>query len=152
LSSSLADLRFGLTLPFFIPPAYLEGLSFTLQSSDVRSALLCGRYSGVVVVFPFRFFNQNPIASLLLFLFAFTALVLWRWFPRSRVAPSSADPRCPNIYDLSPLLILGGVYGLVCLASHLNIGRRHVLPTYPVLFALAGANVLWLTVKNLSSR
>ena len=133
-----------------LPPAYLEGLSLTLQASDLRSAFLCGRYSeeGWWWFFPFAFLIKTPIASLLSFLFSFAALLLWRWFPHSWVAPTSADSRCPHIYDLSPLLILGGVYGLVCLASHLNIGLRHVMPIYPVLFVLAGANVFWLTTKK----
>jgi hypothetical protein len=42
------------------------------------------------------------------------------------------------------LLILGGVYSVVCLSSSLNIGHRHMMPIYPVLFVLAGANVFWL--------
>src|SRR5208283_1729291 len=83
-------------------------------------------------------------ASLLLFLFSFVALVLWKWFPYIWLAPKSADRRCPHLYDLSPLLILGGVYGLACLASHLDIGLRYLIPIYPVFFVLGGANVFWL--------
>ena len=133
-----------------LPPAYLEGLSLTLQASDFRSAFLCGGYSeeGWWWFFPFAFLIKTSIASLLLFLFSFVALVLWRWFPHGWVVPKPAAPHCPNIYDLSPLLLLGGVYGLVCLTSHLNIGLRHIMPIYPVLFVLAGANVFWLTAKK----
>ena len=59
-----------------LPPAYLEGLSFILQTSDFRSAFLCGRYSveGWWWFFPFAFLIKTPIASLLLFLFSFLAL------------------------------------------------------------------------------
>jgi hypothetical protein len=129
-----------------LPPAYLEGLSFTLQTSEVRWAFLCGRCSdeGWWWFFPFAFLIKTPIASLFLFLSSFAALTLWRWFPRGWMASKSEAPRCPSLYDLSPLLILGGVYGLACLSSDLDIGLRHMMPIYPVFFVLAGANVFWL--------
>jgi hypothetical protein len=91
---------------------------------------------------------KTPVASLLLFLSSFVAGILWRWFPHGWAHPRLADARCPNLYDLCPLLILGGVYGLVGLTSHLNIGLRHILPCYPVLFVLAGANAFWITAKK----
>jgi hypothetical protein len=133
-----------------LPPAYLEGLSYILQAYDAWSAFLCGRYSvqGWWWFFPFAFLIKTPIASLLLFLFAFMALVLWRWLPHGWQAPKSADPRCPSLYDLSPLLILGGVYGVACLTSHLDIGLRYMMPIYPVFFVLAGANVFWLMAEK----
>jgi hypothetical protein len=132
-----------------LPPAYLEGLSFTLESSDFRNAFLCGRCSvkGWWWFFPFAFLIKTPIGSLLLFLFSFVALVLWRWVPRHWMGSKSADSCCPKLYDLSPLLILGGTYGFACLTSHLNIGLRHMLPIYPVFFVLAGANVFWLLAE-----
>jgi hypothetical protein len=133
-----------------LPSAYLDGLSYTLQSSTFRSAFLCGRYSveGWWWFFPFAFLIKTPIGSLLLFLFSFIALVLWKWFPHRWISPQSAHPRCPKLYELSPLLILGGVYGFACLTSHLNIGLRHMLPIYPVFFVLAGANFFWLQAKK----
>ena len=39
---------------------------------------------------------------------------------------------------LLPLAVLFTVYWATSLASHLNIGHRHILPTYPVLFIAAG--------------
>ncbi len=87
---------------------------------------------------------KTPVGTLLLFLLSFVALTVWKWFPRSRTAPRVEAGPCPGLYDLSPLLILGGVYGWICLTSHLDIGLRHILVLYPVLFILAGANVFWL--------
>jgi hypothetical protein len=129
-----------------LPPAYLEGLSYILRISEFRRAFLCGMSSveGWWWFYPFAFFVKTPIASLILFLFSFVALTVWRWFPQSWMAPKSRDPRYPNFYDLSPLLILGGVYGLACLTSHYDLGLRHMIPIYPVFFVLAGANVIWL--------
>jgi hypothetical protein len=133
-----------------LPPAYLEGLSFTLQASDFRSAFLCGEYSeaGWWWFFPIAFLIKTPIASLLLFVSSFLALILWCRSPHGREERRLADPRYLQLYDLSPLLILGGVYALVCLTSHLNVGLRHILPCYPVLFVLAGANTFWLTANR----
>ena len=133
-----------------VPPAYLEGLSYTLQTSDFRSAFLCGRYSveGWWWYFPFTFLIKTPIASLLLFLFSFIALMLSRRLSRHWTAVHSTVSRSASLYNLSPLFILGGVYGLACLTSHLNIGLRHMLPIYPVFFVLAGANVFWLRTEK----
>jgi hypothetical protein len=133
-----------------LPPAYLDGLSFTLQNADLRSAFLCGRYSveGWWWFFPFAFLVKTPIGTLFSFLFSLVALLLWRWFPHGWMAPRWANPPSPKFYDLSPLLILGGVYGFACLTSHLNIGLRHILAIYPVLFVLAGANIFWLRARN----
>ena len=37
-----------------------------------------------------------------------------------------------------------GVYWVTVMLGHLNIGHRHLLPTYPPLFVLAGAAAYWL--------
>ncbi len=36
------------------------------------------------------------------------------------------------------------VYGLASVTSHLNIGHRHILPMYPVMFVMAGAAGRWV--------
>jgi hypothetical protein len=133
-----------------LPPAYLEGLSYILQISEFRSAFLCGRYSveGWWWFYPFAFLVKTPIASLLLFLLSLVALALWRLLACGWMPPKSGAPRFPTFYDLSPLLILGSVYGLACLTSHYDLGLRHVMPIYPVLFVLAGANVFWLRLEK----
>jgi hypothetical protein len=40
------------------------------------------------------------------------------------------------------------VYLPACLLSHLNIGQRHILPTYPAMFVLAGAAAAWLVQRH----
>jgi hypothetical protein len=47
----------------------------------------------------------------------------------------------PLLYDLTPIAALLAVYWVVALDSNLNIGHRHLLPTYPAMFVLAGAAV-----------
>jgi hypothetical protein len=44
--------------------------------------------------------------------------------------------------------VLLTVYWATALTSHLNLGHRHLLPTYPPLFILAGAGAIWLTAKT----
>jgi hypothetical protein len=48
------------------------------------------------------------------------------------------------LYETAPLLVFLVVYWAFALTSHLNIGQRYLLPTYPVMFILAGAAALWL--------
>ncbi len=133
-----------------LPSAYLEGLSYGLQTSEMRSAFLCGRHSveGWWWFFPFAFLVKTPMATLLLFLSCPVAFVLWRWFPPSAGDSRLEVPSCPGLYELSPLLIFGGVYGMACLTSPIDLGLRHLMPVYPVLFVLAGANVFWLRAEK----
>ena len=49
-----------------------------------------------------------------------------------------------RLRPLTPLAALFAVYWATSLASHLNIGHRHILPTYPVLFIAAGWLGRWL--------
>ena len=51
-------------------------------------------------------------------------------------------------YQLIPLLVLFSVYWIVALRSNLNIGHRHILPTYPPMFVFAGAAGLWFPVAG----
>jgi hypothetical protein len=44
--------------------------------------------------------------------------------------------------------VLFGVYWATSLTSHLNIGHRHILPTYPVLFIAAGWLGRWLDPRR----
>ena len=60
----------------------------------------------------------------------------WRWAPAR-----------PGI-STAPLWTLVAVYWLVALTSHLNIGHRHMLPTYPVMFIFAGAAGRWLSRRS----
>jgi hypothetical protein len=45
----------------------------------------------------------------------------------------------------APLWVLLAVYWTTAIASDINIGHRHLLPTYPAMFILAGAAGQWFT-------
>ena len=136
-----------------LPACYMEGLSSQMNYSIL--GFLCGTFypHGTVWFFPVAFLIKTPIGTLCLFLAALVALVYWRSLSAERpVFYAGNVTPCPSVYELSPLLILGGVYALVCLSSSLNIGHRHMMPIYPALFVLAGANIIWLHCSRLFVR
>jgi hypothetical protein len=49
-----------------------------------------------------------------------------------------------NLYRTAPLWVLLAVYWASAISSHLNIGHRHLLPTYPAMFVLGGGLGVWL--------
>jgi len=116
-----------------LPEGFLYGFAYTLKSVEARGAFLDGEHSltGWVSFFP-KAFLYKTTPALLLALAAGAVLVL----VRSRVT-GLARLR-PYLYRATPLLMLFAVYWAVSLPSKLNIGHRHILPTYPVLFIFCG--------------
>lgn len=109
-----------------LPEAYLYGFTQALSRSQFRRAFLNGEYSvdGWWYFFPFCLAVKTPLS-------VFFLLVL------SAVGLTIARP--PGIlYRAMPLLVLLVVYWAFALTSHLNIGHRHLLPTYPAMFVLGG--------------
>ncbi len=112
-----------------LPEAWLYGLAFVERSSRFRMAYFAGEYrlTGWWEFFPTAFLLKTTLPALgLLLLGAFVPL----WGPRM--------PRGRLAWRLLPLLTLLAVYGAFALTSHLNIGHRHLLPTYPALYILLG--------------
>lgn len=114
-----------------LPEAYLYGLAYVLNHARARPAFLNGQFSetGWWYFFPFAFGAKTPLTTLLMAALAAMALI-WR---RSRRVG----------YHLFPLMALMGVYWTVAMTSNINIGHRHILVTYPVVFILAGGIVRW---------
>jgi 4-amino-4-deoxy-L-arabinose transferase-like glycosyltransferase len=115
-----------------LPEAFLYGYGWVVQSAQTRSAFLAGDYSvlGWISFFPLAFLWKTPLALLVALVLGF-AIVIRRW--TSAGASIAAD-----LTRIAPLLVLLGVYWAFSLSSHLNIGHRHILPTYPVLYILVG--------------
>jgi hypothetical protein len=117
-----------------LPEAYLQGFAFVLWAAQERGAFLAGEFStrGWWWFFPYAFLVKSTLVELAAAV-GVGALALGRVVRGgARAALAAADP-------LAPLLVFAAVYGGVSLTSHLNIGQRHILPLYPVLFILAGA-------------
>jgi 4-amino-4-deoxy-L-arabinose transferase-like glycosyltransferase len=116
-----------------LPEGWLYGLAFVLKHAEARAAFLDGDYSilGWVDFFPKAFLYKTPPA-LLVAVAASLGLLAWRF--RTDGAQLGRQ-----LYRVTPLVALFAVYWLFSLTSHLNIGHRHILPTYPVLYILTGA-------------
>jgi len=119
-----------------LPEGFLYGYAYTIESVLFRAAFLDGEYSikGWIGFFPKAFFYKTPI-PLLLAIAAGAALTVLKW-------RSLASPRLSRItghlYRVTPLLVLFVLYWVFSLTTNLNIGHRHILPTYPVLFIFVG--------------
>ncbi len=117
-----------------LPEGYLYGLAFVLKHAEARGAFLDGDYSiyGWVSFFPKAFLYKTPFSLLA----GLTASVV---FVAVGLRTSSRLKVTQHLYRVTPLLVLFGVYWIFSLTSHLNIGHRHILPTYPVLYIFCGA-------------
>lgn len=126
-----------------LPEAWLYGLTFVLQFSRARGAFMSGEYSvtGWVTFFPWAFLIKTTLPLLLL-------LAGGMWAAASRAARLRLAAGVPAVLSrlrpLTPLAALFAVYWATSLSSSLNIGHRHILPTYPVLFIAAGWLGRWL--------
>ena len=126
----LADLR-------ALPEAFLYGTAYVVETSQQRGAYLNGEYSleGWRTFFPWAFALKTTLPFI-----AASALSVWLAL-RDRVRPAAG---LRGLLPLTPLLSLFCVYGAFSIQSHLNIGHRHLLPIYPVLYILAGSLGAWL--------
>ncbi|HVU87090.1 MAG TPA: hypothetical protein VHD36_07200 [Pirellulales bacterium] len=124
-----------------LPEAFLFGFGYTLYSG-ARPAFLDGVYrsAGSLSFFPLCFAWKTPLS-----MFAVLALAAAGCrFLRPRAGTGATDaPQRAWWYPLTPLVALWVLYWIIALKSGLNIGHRHILPTYPPLLILAGAAALW---------
>ena len=122
-----------------LPDAFLYGFTFVVQFAKARGAFLNGDYSvtGWPQFFPYAFLVKTTLPFLLLLLAGLCALARAGW----------KNLRA-QLRRWTPLLALFGVYWATSITSHLNIGHRHILPTYPVLFIAAGAFGAWFEARR----
>ncbi len=120
-----------------LPESYIYGFAHTYRFSRYRKAFLNGDYrsTGWVQFFPYTTAVKTPLA-----LFGLIGLGALLAASRRR---SQAEWRA-RAYEWSPLLALFAVYWAFSLTSGLNIGHRHIMPVYPVLFVMAAGAAGWL--------
>jgi hypothetical protein len=120
-----------------LPESYIYGFAHTYRFSRYRKAYLNGEYrsTGWVSYFPYTTAVKTPIA-----LFALIGLAALYAASLRRGAGQWRG----RLYDWSPLLCLFAVYWVFALTSHLNIGHRHIMPVYPVLFVMAAGAACWI--------
>jgi hypothetical protein len=124
-----------------LPEGFLYGAAYVVQTSQVRGAFLNGEYS--IAGWRSFFLWTFALKSTLPFLAA-SGWAAWVAV-RTRILPADdAEARLERFLPFTPLAALFLVYWAVSIESHLNIGHRHLVPTYPVLFILTGALGRWL--------
>ncbi|HZZ27226.1 MAG TPA: glycosyltransferase family 39 protein [Pirellulales bacterium] len=134
-----------------LPEPFLYGLSYTLSTTEVRRAFLNGEFRthGWISFFPYSLLVKTPLD-----VFAVLALAaIGAWFFRgtSNQTDPASQASIHHWYPLTPLMVLLSVYWIVSLTSHINIGQRHLLPTYPPMFILAGAATCWFLLSKWTS-
>jgi 4-amino-4-deoxy-L-arabinose transferase-like glycosyltransferase len=109
-----------------LPEAWLYGFCHVVAASRMRNAFALGLYSvtGWWWYFPLCLLIKNTLPGLTL---CGAGLVAWL-----RTLPSRAGYRC------IPLVAVLVVLWPFFLLSSLNLGERHLLPSYPPLIILAG--------------
>jgi hypothetical protein len=119
----------------FLPEAFLYGFSFVMFFSAERGAFLAGQYSstGWWWFFPFAFLFKSTLGELL----AAAAITV----KGVAIARKLKQIELKRIWEspLLPLALFAIVFGIVTLTSRLNIGQRHILPLYLILFIMSGA-------------
>lgn len=128
-----------------LPEAWLYGLSTVLAGSLARPAFLAGEYSmnGWWQFFPTMFLTKTPLALL----FATPMALGLGAVHCSRLEPAT---RREHLTRWMPLVFTAAVVWMTAVTSNLNIGHRHILAVYPMLFIAAGGLALlgkrWLAV------
>ena len=130
-----------------LPEAWLYGLTFVLQFSRARGAFMSGEYgvTGWVTFFPWAFLIKTTLPLLLLLAGGAVAAVR---AASARARREGAAALGRRLWPWVPLAALFGVYWAKSLTIHLNIGHRHILPTYPVLFIAAGWLARWIDPRR----
>jgi 4-amino-4-deoxy-L-arabinose transferase-like glycosyltransferase len=116
-----------------LPEAYVLGLGLTVEATQMRGAYLMGQYSntGWYSYFPIAFALKTPLATIGLVLAGIAALV-WR-------KTGTRDQAL--LIGVATFAVL---YAGLAIGGQFNIGQRHLLPIYPVLFVFGGAAAVWL--------
>ncbi len=124
-----------------LPESYLWGMAHTHKFSRWRPAFLNGDFSmtGWAQFFPWTFWLKSTLPTLVLLAAGIGAAVYF--------ARRGGTSHRRWLYRAAPLLMLFFIYWALALSMRLNIGHRHILPTYPVVYVFAGAAALWLATR-----
>lgn len=136
-----------------LPEAYCYGAAYVIAKQE-RDCFFNGEYSttGWLAFFPYCFaVKTSPL------LFAALLASAVAWAARRRRGDGAIETRDQRGgfdrgagYACIPLVTLFVVYWMSALSTTLNIGHRHILPTYPPLYVVAGAGVAWIANKTLA--
>lgn len=111
---------------------FLEGLIVLVDHNTIgHPAYLLGKHgtTGWWYYFPVAFAVKTPAATLALLAVAILLLLRRLWNTRLRAAP----------FPWFVAAVPAAVFGAFSMASHLNMGIRHLLPIWPFVFILGAA-------------
>jgi hypothetical protein len=126
-----------------MPQAWTAGLLYTHMSVQIRGSYLLGEYSlvGWRSYFPLAMLFKTPTATLIAMALALAVAILWLLQHRILQTPAAR-------WNAFALLLGGGLYMASAIASNLNLGLRHALPAYPMLFI----GVAWVGAKLIARK
>jgi hypothetical protein len=132
-----------------LPEAYLFGFAAVIQNAQWRPTFLNGEHglTGWWNFFPYALLVKTPVPALVLFAGAMIGAALHFRSEAERRACAEWVPIVEGLYRTAPLWVLLSVYWAFALSSTLNIGHRHLLPTYPAMFILAGSASYWCAMR-----
>jgi 4-amino-4-deoxy-L-arabinose transferase-like glycosyltransferase len=134
-----------------LPDRYLLGVAGMVGTVELHPAFAAGEYTntGFWWYFPYSFWVKTPLGLFLILVLAALA-VADRW--KKQAAEERKPPLLPKLmawcYPTAPLWIALLVYWAMAMRSNLNIGVRHLLPTFPILYILAGAAAYWIIERR----
>jgi tetratricopeptide (TPR) repeat protein len=119
-----------------LPEAWLYGMSYVASLSRMRRAFAIGMYStsGWWWFFPLCLAIKNTLPAL--------GLAGWGIVRELRAlidAWRSRSPLSASVWAAVAPLVALAVLWPTFLTSHLNIGERHLIPSYPLMMVLAGS-------------
>jgi hypothetical protein len=136
------------TTPFRPWGQYWAGLFQTVQrASNQQNRYFLGEIhtTGLPLYFPFVYLVKEPLALHILTLIAMVAVLGSRWQPRRW------RDRISNGFTSYAFLLVIFVYWIASIAAGINIGVRHILPTFPFIFVLV-AHATVAMVRRLRDR
>ena len=136
-----------------VPEAYLYGFLSTLQAARGRDAFLDGerRLTGWRYFFSLCFLYKVPLPIMGMIALAVVGFLVLPWARGGRAdgIETSWMRRFPGeVYRTAPLWALFVTYWVFAITAKLNIGHRHLLPTFAPMFVLCGAAGAWLAVSR----
>jgi len=131
------------------PQTYIAGLLYMRAWSLSRDSYLLGNitHAGSASYFPITLAAKTPTATLLAGGLALAGAI-WLW--RRRGQQESAQ----KWWTVLCVLLVPVVYLLIAMGSSLNLGLRHMLPVYPLLYvgiAAAAAKLLGCWPKTVTT-
>ncbi len=140
-----------------LPEAYLYSALYSAQTARGRNSFMNGQWSktGFHWFFPYAFAVKTPLPLMGLMVACLGLPLIRRHSAGDEDSEKNAAARNARqntlafLYRTAPFWVFLVVYWLTSLSSNLNIGHRHILPTYPMLFILCGAATHYWTLRSL---